>query len=149
MKFDNLVDSILKENHDLKLILIRGVSGSGKTTYAKKLIEEDPNLSHYEADMFFDVDGYYHFDPRQLKDAHSWCQARTEKDLKNGKSVIVSNTFTQKWEIEPYIELAKKYQANVIIKKMTGNYKNIHGVPDDVVERMKARWENVEGEENL
>lgn len=149
-KFDNLVSKVLTENHNLKLILIRGVSGSGKTTYAKKLMKEDPTLSHYEADMFFyGDDDYYHFDPRQLKDAHSWCQGSTEKDLKNGKSVIVSNTFTQKWELQPYIEMANKYGAQVIIKKMTGNYKNIHGVPDDIVERMKDRWENVDGEENL
>lgn len=150
MKFDNIINYILKENHELKLILIRGVSGSGKTTYAKKLMEKDPSLSHYEADMFFyDSDGNYHFNPKQLKNAHNWCLNNTEKDLNNGKSVIVSNTFTQKWEIQPYIELGKKYNAEIIIKKATGNYQSVHGVPPEALERMRSRWENIQGEENI
>ena len=132
----------------MKLIIIRGLPGSGKTTYAKELIKQDTSLSHYEADMFFEEeDGYYHFDYRQLKDAHSWCLYQTSKDLSNGKSVIVSNTFTQKWEIQPYIDLGREYCVEVIIKKAIGEYENIHGVPDIAIDKMKSRWENIEGEE--
>jgi len=121
MKFDVLVNNLIKENKNQKLILIRGISGSGKTTYAKRLMREDPSLSHHEADMFFYHNGEYQFNPKELKNAHEWCKAKTEEDLRNGKSVIVSNTFTQKWEIEPYIELGKRYGAQIIIKKATGN----------------------------
>jgi len=150
MKFDDLVGELLEENHSQKLILIRGISGSGKTTYAKQLMKEDPSLSHYEADMYFyNNNGEYHFDPKKLKDAHEWCKKQTEIDLMFGKSVIVSNTFTQKWEIDPYIQLGKNYGAEIIIKKATGNYKNVHGVPDDALERMRSRWENVDNEENI
>ena len=133
----------------MKLILVRGVSGSGKTTYAKKLINDDPSLSHYEADMFFYKNGNYKFNPNKLNLAHHWCKIQTENDLQNSKSVIVSNTFTQKWEIEPYIQLAIKYNADIVIKKATGNYQNVHGVPDEVVEKMRSRWEDVESEEIL
>jgi predicted kinase len=148
-KFSTLVESVIASN-ELKLILIRGLSGSGKTTYARKLMAEDPNLSHYEADMYFyDADGKYAFNPKLLPKAHAWCKDQTEKDLRNGKSVIVSNTFTQKWEIAPYIELGKQYGAKVVIKKATGTYKNVHGVPDDAVAKMKSRWEDVEGEDSL
>lgn len=149
MQFDKLVDTILNENRNLKLILIRGISGSGKTTYAKKLMAQDPSLSHYEADMYFYKGDNYNFDPTKLKDAHAWCKSKTEEDLRNGKSVIVSNTFTQKWEIEPYIKLGEQYGAEVIIKKATGNYQNIHGVPPEALERMRSRWEHLEGEENI
>lgn len=149
MKFNTLVENII-DRKPLGLILIRGLSGSGKTTYAKKLMAEDPNLSHYEADMYFhDNEGKYVFNPKLLPKAHAWCKNQTEKDLRNGKSVIVSNTFTQRWEIAPYIELGKQYGATVIIKKATGTYKNVHGVPDDAVAKMKTRWEDVEGEASL
>ena len=131
------------------LILIRGISGSGKTTHAKELIKENPTLSHYEADMYFYRNGKYQFDPQKLKQAHNWCKTQTEIDLMFGKSVIVSNTFTQKWEMEPYIQLARKYDADIVIKKATGNYQNVHGVPDEVVEKMRSRWEDVESEESL
>jgi hypothetical protein len=30
----------------------------------------------------------------------------------------------------------------VIVKTMTGNYPNVHGVPQQAIERMKARWED-------
>lgn len=132
----------------LTLILIRGVSGSGKSTYAKKLMSKDPAFSHYEADMYFYTPlGDYKFDPKLLPKAHEWCRTQTENDLRNGKSVIVSNTFTKQWEIKPYIDLAKTIGANLIIKKATGNYKNVHGVPDSVVATMKDRWEDIPGEE--
>ena len=149
MKFDTLVNNLLNENHSPKLILIRGVSGSGKTTYAKKLMKEDPSLSHYEADMYFYKNGNYEFNPSKLKDAHGWCKAQTEIDLMSGKSVIVSNTFTQKWEIEPYIQLGKKYGADIIVKKATGNYQNVHGVPPEALERMRSRWEDLDNEDTI
>jgi hypothetical protein len=149
MNDDQLIWEAYANPSKMKLILIRGISGSGKTTYAKQLIEQDPSLSHYEADMYFYRNGEYAFDPTKLKNAHAWCLSKTEEDLRNGKSVIVSNTFTQKWEIEPYIKLGKEMGAEIIIKKATGNYQNIHGVPPDALERMRSRWENVEGEENI
>lgn len=149
MKYDDLVGELLEEIQNPKLILVRGISGSGKTTYAKELLKHDPSVSHYEADMFFYKNGEYNFDPKKLKDAHNWCIKQTEIDLMFGKSVIVSNTFTQKWEIEPYIELGKKYGAEIIIKKATGNYQNVHGVPSEALERMRARWENIDDEENI
>lgn len=128
------------------LYLIRGISGSGKTTYAKKLQKEYPSLSHYEADMYFYKDGVYNFNPKFLRTAHHWCLKSTEKDIKEGKSVIVSNTFTQLWEMEEYIKLTEKYNTQLIILKTIGNYKNIHGVPEDVLEKMRNRWEDIEGE---
>jgi len=137
------------KSDNLKLILIRGVSGSGKTTYAKKLQAEDPSLWHYEADMYFERNGEYEFDPMKLKDAHKWCKTQTQIDLMLGRSVIVSNTFTQKWEIQPYIELGEKYGAEVFIKKATGNYQNVHGVPQEALERMRSRWEVLENEEEI
>ena len=112
-------------------------------------MKEDPSLSHYEADMYFYKNGNYEFNPSKLKDAHAWCKAQTEIDLMSGKSVIVSNTFTQKWEIEPYFELGKKYGADIIVKKATGNYQNVHGVPPEALERMRSRWEDLDNEDTI
>jgi predicted kinase len=146
MKFNKLVENIVSASK-LRLILIRGVPGSGKSTYAKKLMQEDPNLSHYEADMYFyNAEGEYQFDPKRLPEAHAWCKRKTAEDLRNGKSVIVSNTFSQKWEIKSYIKLGEEYGAEIIIKKATGNYRNVHNVSDEIVNKMKSRWQDVEGE---
>ena len=86
------------------LRLIRGLPGSGKTTLAKQY-----NCLHLEADMYFIKNGQYSFDKHQLQNAHQWCLLQTEIALKNNMDVVVSNTFTQLWELERYIKLAVRY----------------------------------------
>ena len=131
------------------LILIRGVSGSGKTTYARKLLQQHDNLVHLEADMYFYNDNQYIFNSSKLKQAHSWCLSNTTQCLKDGKSVVVSNTFTQKWEIQPYLDVAKLYNVDINIMKAIGCYNNVHGVCPETVRRMQVRWQDVDGEQTI
>jgi hypothetical protein len=98
---------------------------------------------HVEADEFFMEDGEYKFDPTKLKQAHTWCQNRTMFWMKQGYNVVVSNTFTQEWEMEPYLALARKYDYKVvslIVENRHGGI-NEHGVPADKLEQMKNRFE--------
>jgi predicted kinase len=125
------------------LFLIRGVPGSGKSTFAKTLIGEKDHC-HKEADMYFvDREGNYKFEPSKIKAAHEWCQEEIEFLMKYEHSrIAVSNTFTQEWEMEPYYELAKKYGYSVfsiIVENRHGGV-NAHGVPDDKLEIMKNRF---------
>jgi predicted kinase len=131
---------------DNTLYLIRGLPGSGKSTHAKQLLKDNPTLSHYEADMHFYINGVYTFNPSKLHIAHQWCLNSTEKDIKEGKSVIVSNTFTQLWEMEKYIKLVKKYNTHLIVLKTIGDYKSIHNVPEEALIKMRNRWEDLKGE---
>lgn len=104
-----------------------------------------------EADKYFnDKDGRYNFDFTKLREAHKWCQEMVETYMKDSlvneqfyREIAVSNTFTQEWEMEHYIELAKKYDYQVftlIVENRHGG-KNIHGVPDDKLEVMRNRFE--------
>lgn len=55
------------------LILIRGCPGSGKTTLAKKLVENsDSKTKHFEADQYFtDASGNYKWDGMKIGEATS------------------------------------------------------------------------------
>lgn len=125
-----------------KLTLIRGLPGSGKTTLAKKIAGE--NGLHFEADMFFGPQ--YDFKPALLSQAHAWCQDEVFKALLAGKEVVVSNTFTQAWEMQVYLNYAQVLGIEVTIFSMKTQYENIHAVPDFAIEAMKSRWEDVESE---
>lgn len=117
------------------LVLIRGLPGAGKSTIAQHL----PEYVHVEADHFFQKDGQYQFDPNRLQEAHDWCLATTRQALADGRSVVVANTFTKIWEIKPYLRLGVAVQ----VIEATGCWPNIHGVPDQVIEHMRRRWENL------
>lgn len=123
------------------LILIRGVSGSGKSTLVNSLEGKIGEFVHLEADMFFYEEGVYKFNFKKLKDAHAWCLSETQKALSEGKTVIVSNTFTRIWEMEPYLALNPS-----LVVKMETQYKNVHGVPEEAVQSMIERFETHEGE---
>jgi predicted kinase len=122
-----------------ELFLLRGLPGSGKSTLAESL-----GGSHMEADKYFTYEGKYEFDVTKLKDAHDWCQNAVRVFMENkNKRVVVSNTFTQDWEMKPYFDLAEKHGYRVyslIVENRHGGV-NEHGVPEDKLEIMKNRFE--------
>lgn len=126
-----------------QLILIRGIPGSGKTTLAGIIIGNNPSVfKHYEADMYFtDDNGNYMWDFSRISAAHSWCQEATHKALDDGYSVIVSNTFTTKKEIQYYLDLAEDFQIVPTVVVANGNFKNVHSVPEETINRMKERFQ--------
>lgn len=128
------------------LYLIRGLPGSGKSYYARIFISADQADVHLEADMYHMVNGVYKFVGDNVYAAHKWCQESTRIFLNNDMGVVISNTFTQKKEIQPYLDMAKDIGVDVKIYRCTQNYGSIHNVPDEVIQKMKARFEDYEGE---
>lgn len=125
------------------LYLIRGVSGSGKTTLAKMIVAAT-GAEHYEADMYFyDENGNYNFEMWKLSMAHEWCFQNVKKALEDGKDVVVSNTFTRKWEFEKYVKLCREIGVPINRIECKSLFENVHNVDDETIKRQLDRWENV------
>ena len=129
------------------LYIVRGVPGSGKSTIAKSIAK---SWQIFEADKYFMKNGNYEFDFNGLKDAHNFCKRQVHKamypSLVNSlfyRNIVVSNTFTQEWEMKFYQIIAKKYGYKVytIIVENRHGGKNEHGVPEEKVQVMKDRFQ--------
>lgn len=123
------------------IILLRGVSGSGKSTVAELITDKD-NICC--ADDFFMVNGEYVFDGAKLKEAHEYCRTKCRLRMAvKAPIIIVANTFTREWEMQEYYDLAKEfnYRVHSIIVENRHEGKNVHNVPEEVIEKMKNRFE--------
>ena len=135
-----------------QLTLIRGLPGSGKTTRATNTACNDVycvTVTLAADDFMVDAEGNYRFDPKDLKHAHTACQQATRTLLEQGYFVIVHNTFSQKWEADPYFKIAEQegcvvdvidlFDAGLTDEQLAA--RNTHGVPEETIARMRARWE--------
>lgn len=123
------------------LLLVRGASGSGKSTFVEDLVVAD-DVGWCEADWYFGHYDNYKFDPAKLKNAHAWCQRQIKEQMVCGtEKVVVSNTFTTEREMKPYLNLAEKYGYTVftvIVENRHGN-KDVHNVPEETRQKQAER----------
>ena len=122
------------------LILLRGVSGAGKSTIAPMfknavLVSTD--------DFFLDDYGDYIFDANSLIINHQKCQLAVDMMMQdNEELIVVHNTFTKEWEMNVYFDLARKYEYTVhtIIVENRHGSKNVHDVPQDAIKAQVERF---------
>lgn len=135
------------EKRNQILIIVRGIPGSGKSTFAKEIVKMFPDDSVYwESDMFFMHNGVYCWKPNKVHLAHRWCQRKVEKSFDAVDIVVVSNTFTTESEMKFYLDFAKENGISVQIVRMENRFENEHGVPDATLEKMKARFVDMPNE---
>lgn len=147
----------------MKIIILRGVPGSGKSHFTKDFDEETTTV--VSADFLFqnraDMLGVTYteaFNPADLPKAHAQCLRRfTEEVIRlddaplsgedfeadQKKVVVVDNTNITAVEMAPYVALAQAYGCSVEIHRfdidtLTASYRNTHGVSGAVVGRMNS-----------
>lgn len=126
------------------LILLRGLPGAGKTELARVLSENNkwPVLS--VDDYFTDpVTGAYEFKFAENHIAYKQCLEKTEMAMRHAsEKLIVHNTFTLAWEIEPYFLLAGTYQYKTFVVTVENyhNNKNNHGISEEQILKMADKY---------
>jgi predicted kinase len=131
-----------------KLIIIRGLPGSGKSYLAKQLVGEGIICS---SDYFFtSSNGEYKFSYSHLGNAHSWCKNEVLRQMIFGTSpIVVDNTNVRKWELDPYIDMAKNLGYVWEIKEPQTSWakdpnecfaRNQHGVPLETILKQAEEW---------
>ena len=134
----------------MNVIILRGIPGSGKSTYIRKNL---PEAWIFSADHFFMVGEEYKFDPSKLPQAHAACLREYLEWLTfvEGRRcrwpLVVDNTNTSVMEIAPYAALALAYGASLRIVTIkcdpaVAAARNVHGVPEAAVLAMAKRLED-------
>ena len=146
-----------------KLVIMRGLPGSGKSTMAKDIAADSIREGYQEVaicstDSFFlNDDGEYVFDASLLGKNHGLNQYKVNRYMFMGTGVvIVDNTNTTRKEMKPYKDLAEQYLYDVhevfigkefLFPEVNSDYlalcheRGTHGVPMEAIERMARRFQ--------
>lgn len=149
-------------NWEKRMVLIRGLPGSGKSTLSYEMFFNDffdpSSQCDYlvEADDYRTFSGNYVYDPDQNFLAQSWCCSEAFRRLQNQDIIFVANVFAKREHIFPYLEWARKLHIRVKIVETSTPWakdieklseKNIHDVPIESIENMQNSWEDICQEE--
>jgi len=145
------------------LYLMRGVSGSGKSTainfilyhVAKADISVVCSADHY----YLQPDGTYIFDPTVLGEAHAACQQKARYAMSLGiRTVIIDNTNTTRQEAKPYAQLCVRFGYRMVVVEPGTPWRfdvdvltqrNQHNVPREAIQKMVDRWQTFDTIEQL
>jgi len=121
------------------IVLIRGISGSGKSTFAQLL----GTKAICCADDYFIHDGKYLWTAEKLGRAHDWCLNKCRRYMKaQAERIVIANTLTTEREMKPYVDLAIQfgYKKFSIIVENRHECVNVHGVPEATLAKMRERF---------
>jgi predicted kinase len=126
------------------LILLRGLPGSGKSTLAR-VLSEDGKYSIFSVDDYFTNarTGEYTFDFKNNHLAYKLCEENTKQSMVNSESkILVHNTFTMDWELEPYFKLAAEYDYTLFVVTVENYHQsgNIHDVSNEQLQKMAEKY---------
>ncbi len=125
-----------------RLVILRGLPGSGKTTLARALVDRH-GFRLFEADQHFETPAGYRYDPARVADAHAATLRSALAALESGQSVVLANTHVRRWELAGPLGLAVLAGVTPHIVECLGQWENVHGVDAATLEAIARRWETI------
>lgn len=126
-------------------IILRGLPGSGKSTFADFILASNPGAVHVEADHYvYDENGNYDWKFENLRDYHSKAQSCFDNALNEGVGTIVVSNVSSTWkDFKYYFNKAKEqgYKVTSIIVENRNETKSIHGVPEETLNNMRSKFQ--------
>jgi len=135
-------------------LIIKGLSGSGKSSYAQEIAAEHAqagcSVAIHETDKFFVKDGVYAFDPSKAREFHAQNLLNFTDSIASGVHLVICpNTNTQLWEFAGYLDVAIKHgYATVVYDLFDAGLteqelfdRNTHGFPLDKYKMVKEHYE--------
>jgi tRNA uridine 5-carbamoylmethylation protein Kti12 len=128
----------------LKLILMSGIPGSGKSRIARRLAGQSWNIA--SADDYpglYDKEGFH---KEYLGAAHKACFRYTLDLLAAGRRrVVVDNTNLSAINVSPYVALGRAFDyeveiVRVLCPQLVAYRRQTHGVPLDIHRKMAERF---------
>lgn len=141
-----------------KIILLCGLAGCGKSTYAQKLVQENPNIEIISSDtirekVFGDINDQSHnyeifskIIPNEIRQGIGW-----------GKDVIIDATSINRKERSGYVKLAQELNVEIechyfpldIERAKKQNAGRDRKVPEWVIDKMANKWQEPSIEEGF
>jgi len=137
-----------------------GLSGSGKSTYAKNFIK-DKDIEYLSSDELRAVFGKGEDDQTVTPLVFGHIKRKVDEFLKDGKNVLVDATSVNRRERADYITTAKKYGAKVVVLVFKMDRQGLidrnkkrgeqggRVVPDWVIDKMLTKYEEPSTSEGI
>jgi len=121
------------------LIIVRGLPGSGKSTFAQML-----SKAICTADDWYMRKGVYKWDYKFIGEAHEWCQRKCWRFMQKDISpIVIANTSITTRAMQPYFNMAETfgYEVFTVVVENRHGKTNIHDVPEKTLLNMEEKFE--------